>query len=266
MRQVIDRRTTIQKLRACMSKLEQASTEHACTLFLRIVFFPVRGGPNYCTHTPRNWCASAARARPSMRPSGSMSSRRSIENMPPQQIRARGSMSSRSSIELPRQQLPSEPRPPQAKRTSIEVLYSAPRSWRRSKASVKAQLDIEIARRLDAELQARLAAEIEMALLFAKDEERESDLETLRTSIQKRNTLKLQATGEASRSSTNKPGRYPTTEADEINRLIRASAADGFGNVLRERRKHRASLGDNSFWTTFFLGARTALFMGDVSV
>ena len=184
--------------------------------------------------------------------------------MPPQQIRARGSMSSRSSIELPRQQLPSEPRPPQAKRTSIEVLYSAPRSWRRSKASVKAQLDIEIARRLDAELQARLAAEIEMALLFAKDEERESDLETLRTSIHKRNTLKLQATGEASRSST-KPGRYPTTEADEINRLIRASAADGFGNVLRERRKHRASLGDNSFWTTFFLGARTAC-MGDVSV
>ena len=132
---------------------------------------------------------SARGARPSMRPSGSMSSRRSIENMPPQQIRARGSMSSRSSIELPRQQLPSEPRPPQAKRTSIEVLYSAPRSWRRSKASVKAQLDIEIARRLDAELQARLAAEIEMALLFAKDEERESDLETLRTSIQKRNTL-----------------------------------------------------------------------------
>ena len=209
---------------------------------------------------------SARGARPSMRPSGSMSSRRSIENMPPQQIRARGSMSSRSSIELPRQQLPSEPRPPQAKRTSIEVLYSAPRSWRRSKASVKAQLDIEIARRLDAELQARLAAEIEMALLFAKDEERESDLETLRTSIHKRNTLKLQATGEASRSSTNEPGRYPTTEADEINRLIRASAADGFGNVLRERRKHRASLGDNFFWTTFFLGARTALFMGDVSV
>ena len=201
-----------------------------------------------------------------MRPSGSMSSRRSIENMPPQQIRARGSMSSRSSIELPRQQLPSEPRPPQAKRTSsIEVLYSAPRSWRRSKASVKAQLEIEIARRLDAELQARLAAEIEMALLFAKDEERESDLETLRTSIHKRNTLKLQATGEASRSSTNEPGRYPTTEAAEINRLIRASAADGFGKVLRERRKHRASLGDNSFWSTFFLGARTAC-MGDVSV
>ena len=193
-------------------------------------------------------------------PSGSMSSRSSSIEMPTQQIRARGSMSSRSSIELPRQQLPSASRqpPPQAKRTSIEVLYSAPRSWRRSKASVKAQLDIEIARRLDAELQARLAAEIEMALLFAKDEERESDLETLRTSIQKRNTLKLQATGEASRSSTNKPGRYPTTEADEINRLIRASAADGFGNVLRERRlQHRASLGDNAFWTTFLLGARS---------
>ena len=184
-------------------------------------------------------------------------------------MRHSGSMSSRSSLELPRQvQLPSASRqPPQAKRTSIEVLYSAPRSWRRSmKASVKAQLDIELARRLDAELHARLAAEIEMALLFAQDEERESDLETLRKSIHKRiNTSKLQATGEASRSSTNKPGRYPTTEADEINRLIRASAADGFGNVLRERRKHRASLGDNSFWTTFFLGARTAC-MGDVSV
>ena len=190
-----------------------------------------------------------------MRSSGSMSSRSSSIEMPTQQIRARGSMSSRSSIELPRQQLPSEPRPPQAKRTSIEVLYSAPRSWRRSKASVKAQLDIELARRLDAELHARLAAEIEKD--FAQDEERESDLETLRKSIHKRiNTSKLQATGEASRS-TNKPGRHPT-EADEINRLIRASAADGFGNVLRERRlQHRASLGDNAFWTTFLLGARS---------
>lgn len=165
-------------------------------------------------------------------------------------------MSSRSSIELPRQQLPSASRqPPQAKRsTSIEVLYSAPRSWRRSKASVKAQLDIELARRLDAELHARLAAEIEKD--FAQDEERETDLETLRKSIHKRNTSKLQATGEASRS-TNKPGRYPT-EAAEINGLIRASAADGFGNVLRERRlQHRASLGDNAFWTTFLLGARS---------
>lgn len=190
-------------------------------------------------------------------PSGSMSSRSSSIEMPTQQIRARGSMSSRSSIELPRQQLPSASRqpPPQAKRTSIEVLYSAPRSWRRSKASVKAQLDIELARRLDAELHARLAAEIEKD--FAQDEERESDLETLRKSIHKRiNTSKLQATGEASRS-TNKPGRYPT-EAAEINRLIRASAADGFGNVLRERRlQHRASLGDNAFWTTFLLGARS---------
>ena len=125
------------------------------------------------------------------------------------------------------------------------------------KASVKAQLDIELARRLDAELHARLAAEIEMAELFAQDEERESDLETLRKSIHKRiNTSKLQATGEASRS-TNKTGRHPT-EADEINRLIRASAADGFGNVLRERRlQHRASSGDNAFWTTFLLGARS---------
>ena len=195
----------------------------------------------------------------SMRPSGSMSSRSSSIEMPTQQIRARGSMSSRSSIELPHQQLPSASRqPPQAKRTSIEILYSAPRSWRRSmKASVKAQLDIELARRLDAELHARLAAEIEMAELFAQDEERESDLETLRKSIHKRiNTSKLQATGEASRS-TNKPGRYPT-EAAEINRLIRASAADGFGNVLRERRlQHRASSGDNAFWTTFLLGARS---------
>ena len=195
----------------------------------------------------------------SMRPSGSMSSRSSSIEMPTQQIRARGSMSSRSSIELPHQQLPSASRqPPQAKRTSIEILYSAPRSWRRSmKASVKAQLDIELARRLDAELHARLAAEIEMAELFAQDEERESDLETLRKSIHKRiNTSKLQATGEASRS-TNKTGRHPT-EADEINRLIRASAADGFGNVLRERRlQHRASLGDNAFWTTFLLGARS---------
>lgn len=195
----------------------------------------------------------------SMRPSGSMSSRSSSIEMPTQQFRARGSMSSRSSLELPRQvQLPSASRqPPQAKRTSIEVLYSAPRSWRRSmKASVKAQLDIELARRLDAELHARLAAEIEMALLFAQDEERESDLETLRKSIHKRNTSKLQATGEASRS-TNKMGRHPT-EADEINRLIRASAADGFGNVLRERRlQHRASSGDNAFWTTFLLGARS---------
>jgi hypothetical protein len=195
----------------------------------------------------------------SMRPSGSMSSRSSSIEMPTQQIRARGSMSSRSSIELPHQQLPSASRqPPQAKRTSIEILYSAPRSWRRSmKASVKAQLDIELARRLDAELHARLAAEIEMAELFAQDEERESDLETLRKSIHKRiNTSKLQATGEASRS-TNKTGRHPT-EADEINRLIRASAADGFGNVLRERRlQHRASSGDNAFWTTFLLGARS---------
>ena len=195
----------------------------------------------------------------SMRPSGSMSSRSSSIEMPTQQFRARGSMSSRSSLELPRQvQLPSASRqPPQAKRTSIEVLYSAPRSWRRSmKASVKAQLDIELARRLDAELHARLAAEIEMAELFAQDEERESDLETLRKSIHKRNTSKLQATGEASRS-TNKTGRHPT-EADEINRLIRASAADGFGNVLRERRlQHRASSGDNAFWTTFLLGARS---------
>ena len=125
------------------------------------------------------------------------------------------------------------------------------------KASVKAQLDIELARRLDAELHARLAEEIEMALLFAQDEERESDLETLRKSIHKRiNTSKLQATGEASRS-TNKMGRHPT-EADEINRLIRASAADGFGNVLRERRlQHRAPSGDNAFWTTFLLGARS---------
>ena len=195
-----------------------------------------------------------------MRPSGSMSSRSSSIEMPTQKFRARGSMSSRSSLELPRQvQLPSASRqPPQAKRTSIEVLYSAPRSWRRSmKASVKAQLDIELARRLDAELHARLAAEIEMALLFAQDEERESDLETLRKSIHKRiNTSKLQATGEASRS-TNMTGRHPT-EADEINRLIRASAADGFGNVLRERRlQHRASSGDNAFWTTFLLGARS---------
>jgi hypothetical protein len=95
-----------------------------------------------------------------------------------------------------------------------------------------------------------------MALLFAQDEERESDLETLRKSIHKRNTSKLQATGEASRS-TNMTGRHPT-EADEINRLIRASAAEGFGNVLRERRlQHRASSGDNAFWTTFLLGARS---------
>ena len=55
MRQVIDRRTTIQKLRACMSKLEQACTEHACTLFLRIVFFPekiwrLRVAPKLYTH------------------------------------------------------------------------------------------------------------------------------------------------------------------------------------------------------------------------